>query len=336
VSYLRELPDRVADLIRASFVAEFATVSQAGIPINTPLVPFLSEDLETIDCATGLAYPAKADRARRNPKIGMLFEGTPDQPVVSIAGFGAVRDADLQANLERYLAEEILTPSMNPDSIDYETVTRHAIWYFTRIIICSKPAHIRWWDNPASMDKPPWEWRAADGTVYPQSDSAPGGAASKGSWHAAPWQDLARSAVARGAPAHLTLLDDEGFPIPIRARKTELSDTGFQITMPGWLPWSAGPATVSFQGLETFIGDAVIDNGLATFRADRCLPIHPLLVMGPLMPDASTKQTLLDRIDHELARRGKVVPIMPEVPPAPTSGARLRASAAQAFNLAGT
>ena len=104
--------------------------------------------------------------------------------------------------------------------------------------------------------------------------------------------------------------------------------------MPKWLPWSEGHATVSFQGLETFIGEARVVDGQARFRADRALPVHPLIVGGPLQPDEATKQALMERIAYELGRRGLVLPVMPAQPPEPTAGARLRAEDAQAFDIA--
>jgi hypothetical protein len=333
MSWFDEVPAEVVRLIRTCYVAEFATVSAAGVPLNTPLVPFESADLATIDSATGLAYPVKADRARRNPKVGMLFEGEADEPVVSLSGMAGVKDRDLQANLERYLAEQILTRSMSPDLIDYQTVTRQAIWYFTRIITCVAPAVIRWWPNPAAMDGPPQEWRAPAGTAWPQSDPAPAGAGSKSSWQLPDWRDLAKGALARGAAAHLTLLDAEGYPLPIRARAIELTGEGFRMDMPQWLPWSEGQATVSFQGLETFIGGARVEDGAVLFRADRALPIHPLIVGGPLQPDEATKRALLERIAYELGRRGLALPVMPAEPPQPTAGARLRAEASFAFDI---
>ena len=330
MNYLKHLPAEAAHLIRTAFVAEVATVSAAGVPIDTPLVTFTSPDEETIDAGTGLAYPAKAERARRNPKAGLLFEGGPDGPVVSIAGLAAVRDSDLQGNLERYLAEEILAPYLNPDRVDYQSVTRQAIWYFTRILICVKPAHIRWWPRPAAMDGPPEEWLAPAGTVFPASDPAPPGEPSKAPWREAkPWQELAATALAREAPGHLTLLDAEGFPLPIRAREVQAHSDGFRLIMPKWLPWSVGTATLSFEGVETFVG--AFDGSL--LRVERALPVLPMMadVSETLHPKPATTAALMERLDQELRRRGASLPVMPAAPPEPTAGARLRAEVAFAY-----
>ena len=202
MTFLAHLPAPVVRLIETRYICEWATISKAGVPINSPLVPFLSADNETIDCGTGLAYPIKAERARHNPKTGLLLEGGADEPVVSISGYAAVRDRDFQSNLERYLSEQILTPMMHPDKGEYHAHTRHALHYFTRILVCVKPAVVRWWDSPAAMDGPPQVWRAPEGTAWPQSDPAPGGATAPAPWNQPPdWRAMAASAVARKAAA---------------------------------------------------------------------------------------------------------------------------------------
>jgi hypothetical protein len=254
--------------------------------------------------------------------------------VVSIAGMAAVRDSDFQANLERYLSEEILTTMLDPEVTDYPSVTRQAIWYFTRIIVCVQPAVVRWWPTRAAADGPPAEWRAPEGTVWPRSDPAPAGSQSESPWRPAPdWRELAQGALARKAAAHLTLLDRDGFPLPIRARRADLTAEGFSLAMPGWLPWSGGRATLTFEGIETFIGAARIEEGEAHFTAERALPVHPLMAAPEeiLHPRPETKATLLRRIETELERRGLPLPNMPDHAPAPTAGARLRAEAAFSF-----
>lgn len=334
MTYLDALPSHVAHFIRTRFICEFATLTRDGTPIDTPLVPFTSENLETIDSATGLAYPAKAERVRRNPRTGLLFSGGPTDPVVSIAAFAAVRDRDLQGNLERYLSEQILTAMLDPRTTDYEGVTRHAIWYFTRVLLIAKPSVVRWWDDGGACNGPPQEWRAPAGTIWPQSDPPPAGAASRSPWQAAPaWREIAAQALARGAVAHLTLVDDEGFPLPIRAHEVRADPQGFRLAMPGWLPWREGCASVTFEGIETFVGSARIEGSHALFAVERVLPIHPLMADPAqiLAPSPPTRSALLDRIDCELARRGAPRPRMPDHAPQPTAGARLRADNAFAF-----
>lgn len=334
MSFLDNLPAHVSRLIETRYFCEWATVSKAGVPIDSPLVPFLSPDNETIDCGTGLAYPVKAERARRNPKVGMLFEGGAGDPVVSIGGYAAVRDRDLQANLLRYLSEQILTPMLDPANGEYADFTRHALHYFTRIIVCTKPAVVRWWDNPAAMDGPPQVWRAAEGTEWPRSDPAPGGAPIAAAWAQPPdWRAMAASAVGRKAAAQVTVVDAEGFPLPIRAREVHAADDGLRLVMPGWLPWSGGQATVSFDGIEVLVGQVRLEGNVAHFTCERALPLHPLLIDGSqiLRPLPETRAALMHRIEHELARRGLPLPRMPDEPPEPTPGAVLRRDVAHSF-----
>lgn len=335
MTYLHELPEEIGGLIRIMPVTEYATVSSAGVPIDTPLLVFTSADLKTIDVATAVAYPAKAERARKNPKVGLLIEGGPSGPVISIAGMAAVQDSDLQANLDRYAAEEILLPLYSPDRVDYQALTRHAIWYFARIIISVTPVRVRWWKSPADMGRAPQEWRAPANTVYPPSDPVPPGQLSEPpKWPQSTWQDLAQEALSRRAPGHLTLVDAEGFPLPIRAHEVEACDEGFRLVMPKSVPWSSGKATLSFEGREIFVGHATSEGAATLMRVERALPVLPLVADGSqvIQPKPDTKRELMRRLEHEVKRRNQEIPRMPPQPPEPTEGARLRAAATAAYS----
>lgn len=335
MTFTRDLPHAVVRLIRSASVAEFATISKAGLPIDTPTLVFPDAALTTLDVATGLAYPAKADRARRNPQVGMLFEGGPDQPVVSVAGVAAVCDADLQANMDRYLSETILAQPVSPAFTDW-AVTREAVWYLTRILIRVTPRLIRWWDCPEAMDHLAHEWRAPKQSALLTSDPAPAGQGSTApDWPQPPWHDLAARVLANkggpggyGAPGHLTLLDPEDYPLSFRVTGIAAVEGGFRVTLPRGLPWMAGGyGTLSFAGLEVFVGQVVLGEGTALMTVERALPILPIAddPAQVLRPKPATREQLMQRLAHETVRRGQVFPKAPDRPPEPTQGAKIRA-----------
>jgi len=323
---INSLPKSAVDLIQCANYSHFATVSAAGVPIDTPLLMFPAEDLSHIGFATGLAYPVKAERARRNPKIGLLIEGRDDEPVISIAGIGTVKDSDIQANAERYISE---TGCYGVGVNEPWEVGHKAVWYWARIIVDVTPKRILWWDNKAAMDLPPHRWDAPADTTYPPSDAAPPGKATEPpKWPAPPeWRGWAQSLIERGMPGHLTLLDADGFPLSIGARSVRVNGDGLDLDMPTAAPWDGpGMATFTWAGLATFVGPVTGSGASTHLRVERTLPVLPTMNDPKLviLPGDELKATLMGRLKAELDRRGLPVPTIPQHKPAPTRGALLR------------
>jgi hypothetical protein len=325
MSMLEELPAPVIDLIQSGSFSQYATVSAAGVPIDTPVLFFPSEGLRSIDLATGLSYPAKAERARNNPHVGLWIEGGPADPVVSIAGMAAVRDSDLQANVDRYLSEAAYSLAHDPDW----SLARQAVWYWTRILVEITPASVVWWDSPAAMDQAPHAWTAPAGTVFPISDPAPPGkTSSPAKWQEKPWQDLAAQALGRGAACHLSVMDEAGFPRPLRVRKIAMSDNGFALDIAAGVPWKMkGKACLTFGGIESFVGKMSGTAGAGvTMTVERTLPIFPMTQdMTQLWePTDDTRAQLMRRLTEEAQRRGQAIPTIPIERPQPTEGYKRR------------
>ncbi len=347
MSYLDALPPAVADLIRSCTIVEFGTVSSASVPIDTSMIYFPSEDARTLDVATGIGYPAKAERVRKNPKVGLLLEGCgPNEPVVAIAGMGAVRDTDLQANTHRYIVE---TGFQRISRVPW-SIGQKAVWYYCKIMVEITPARIMWWDSHAAMDQPPKVWKAPADTVYPQSDPEPPGRTSAPvQWEQPPWQEAYAHAMKREAlmmlhrlpgvvtpegikptappPGHLTLRDDEGFPLPIRAHDIELAEGGLRMRLPKGAPWKrSGKATLTYEGLETFVGEVTAEGDLTFLKVERILPFHPIMANPPSMwdPNPEARAGLMSRLRQETERRGVPIPTIDPAEPQPTYGGRLR------------
>ncbi len=104
------LPHEIQDVFARFVTTEFTTIDGRGQPITWPLTPYYSHGDACIDVSTGLGYPKKANDARANPKVAMLFSDPTGSrldapPQVLVQGTADVDDRDLDANRERYERE---------------------------------------------------------------------------------------------------------------------------------------------------------------------------------------------------------------------------------------
>ena len=192
-------PPAVLSILERAITCEYATLTHNNTPITYPVTPYLGKDGRTVDISTGLAYPAKAERVRRNPKVALLFSdpigsGLTNPPVVLVHGLATVRDADLQGNTDHYLHLSMAkVPAAYAGMPTF--MLRRLQWYLARIWVEVTPLRILWWPD-GQLDTAPEQWEAPAGTTAPPSDPAPTGKA-LGVWKDAPrdWRSGATFAV---------------------------------------------------------------------------------------------------------------------------------------------
>jgi hypothetical protein len=151
------LPQDVREAFESFITCEYTTVDPRQQPITWPVTPYYSQGATTIDVTTGIGYPKKADDARRNQHVSLLFSDPTGSGVdsglqVLVQGTADVDDSDLEANRERYWREswEKLpgTRRLHPPKW-----LRGAFnWYYTRVYIKVRPERVFVWPqgDPAS------------------------------------------------------------------------------------------------------------------------------------------------------------------------------------------
>lgn len=175
-------PGDLLAVFERSVTCGYASLTSKGQPVTYPVNPYLSEDRRVLEVTTGPTYPAKADRARRNSKVALLFSDVvgaklENPPIVLVLGQASVRTADLQANTDRYVRASLAKLPEASEGRSPHLVERLG-WYFARIWIQVTPLEIYWWwrdQDDASLH----HWLAPVGTVAPPSDPAPQGKAPK-------------------------------------------------------------------------------------------------------------------------------------------------------------
>ncbi len=317
-------PAEVLSILERAITCEYATLTQRRQPITYPVTPYVGDNGRSLDVSTGLTYPAKAERARRNPQVALLYSdavgsGLHNPPVVLVQGRAAVRDADLQGNTDRYLR---LFMAKLPET--FQGVPRFILgrmgWYYSRIWIEVTPLRMLWW-SAGQLDQPPRVWNAPPGTSIPTSDPPPAGSVPR-AWKEQPsdWRDGARYAVHHLGDPILTVVTADGYPLPFRVRVAALDAEGIRVAVPDGIPAVvAGPACLTFhthperftgQRNMVFVGQMHADATGYRFAIDRQLADWSLVgsKLGATWSFLQHGRKLAPRLAAEAQRRGQTVP----------------------------
>lgn len=320
-----DLPDSLGELARRSLVCEYATLTRDGRPVTWPLTPYPGESGATVDVSTGLTYPLKAERARHDPRVALLFSSTsetqlPGAPTVLIQGLATVRDADLQANTDRYVRESRAKMPQAYQGMP-TFLLRRLNWYLARIWVQVTPLRVLTWSG-GRLDRAPQRWEAPAGTTAPPSDPPPRGRSLPSrSVPPADWRPFAARAERLGVPV-VTVVGADGWPLPVRCRSVQRAPDGYVLQLPAGVSASQGPACVTAhwylpdmtnQENVVLVGTAepAGDDRIAV-RIERALTDWSLVGsrVGRTRGFLAQRKALTPRLQTEADRRGQAPPLI--------------------------
>lgn len=270
------LPESVREVFARFITTEYTTVDRRGRPITWPVTPYYADGGEHIDVTTGLGYPKKAEDARANPKVALLFSdptgsGIGDPPMVLVQGTATVDDADLDANRERYWRESTAKLPGMADMHPPAFIRSLFNWYYTRIYVHVRPERVFVWpggdvtSEPELYDSHMEEVRSGhdeepDVPLAPPSGGEPA------------WDERIGELGRTHRDAVLSIVAPDGFPFS--ARVGVRADAGERLIRiaeePAGMPLRPGPAcvtahvhdeTFSWQRNFQVRGDLVEDSG---------------------------------------------------------------------------
>ena len=316
-------PSELTPVFQSFVTCEYASLTGQGLPITYPCTPYVGKD--TLDISTGLTYPAKAERARRNAKVALLYSyprgaGLDKPPTVLVLGHAGVRDANLQANTDRYVHDSL---ARNPDTFagTPKFMLRSMGWYFARIWVEVTPLQILWWPN-GNLNAQAEVWEAQQNVALPNSDPQPQGETPK-AWVPKPvgWRAALKRSIKLGKPV-LTTVNSAGFPVPVRVANIRFekdSDdlwvdlyegTPHQPQGKACLTFHTHPEVFTGQENHVFVGEISSSGNTALFKVERQLADWSLAGTGwaKIWAFLGKRSTLAARLKKEAARRGQAVP----------------------------
>jgi hypothetical protein len=239
--------DTIVDTAARFITTEYTPADRGGRPITWPVTPYRGEN-GTLDVSTGLTYPLKAERARRDRRVALSFtfpagSGLAPAPVIAVQGLATVRDRDLVATSGRYVRES--KRGSRAVRLDAGVDDASARLVLDRMWVEVTPTRVLWWEG-GDLTSAPQQWLAPDGTDAPPSDPPPAGMASA--------RGVRRDRLARtnggvlerlGLPV-LTVVDESGSPLPLKVRAARSTADGFAVVPPVGIEVRPGPAFLSF------------------------------------------------------------------------------------------
>lgn len=214
------LPQEVRDAFGRFVTTEFTTIDARQQPIVWPVTPYYAEGATTLDTTTGLGYPKKANDARRNPHVSMLFSDPTGSGIdsgiqVLVQGAAEVDDRDLAANRDRYERESAAKLG-GARAVRYPRILHGVLgWYVNRIYIKVRPERVFVW--PAGqLTQPPEIHDSHIEEVRSGHSEEPLEAREPPTGGALAWDHRIEGLGRPNATAVLAWVAPDGFPLSVR------------------------------------------------------------------------------------------------------------------------
>ena len=214
------LPQPARDVFERFITTEYATIDARQQPIIWPVTPYYSQGAPTIDVTTGIGYPKKADDAKRNPRVALLFSDPTGSGIdsgiqVLVQGTADVDESDLDANRERYRREAVAKLPATKEMLPPRWLEGLFSWYFERIYVKTRPERVFVWpggdiaSEPEVFDAHLEEVRSGHTEEPPEPhEPAAGGATA--------WDARIEELGVRHRTAVLSWVAPDGFPLAVR------------------------------------------------------------------------------------------------------------------------
>jgi len=214
------LPQEVQDVFTKFVTTEYTTIDAHGQPITWPLTPYYKPGEPCVDVTTGLGYPKKANDARANPRVGLLFSdptgsGLNDPPMVLVQGTAEVDDRDLTANRERYDRELAAKLPATKEIAPPAFMKRFFEWYYTRVYVHVRPERIYIWPG-CDVTREPQLWDAHMEEVRSGHDEERESDQRRPEGGATTWDERIEELGELHESAVISFVAPDGFPFAIR------------------------------------------------------------------------------------------------------------------------
>jgi pyridoxamine 5'-phosphate oxidase-like protein len=248
------LPQEVRDAFERFITCEYTTIDARQQPIVWPVTPYYSSGAPTIDTTTGLGYPKKADDARRNPHVALVFSDPTGSGIQSgiqvlVQGMAEVDDRDLKANRERYERESVVKLPRGRSVLLPRLLRGMFGWYVNRIYIKVRPERVFVWPD-GDLAKPPECHGAHVEEVRSGRSEEPLDAHEPPMSGALAWDERVEQLGRRYRTAVLAWVAPDGFPLAVRlpvALDTGARRIAFP-AVPSGLPLVEGRACLTAHG----------------------------------------------------------------------------------------